>query len=83
MTRYSIELDCPPGNPRPEQLINAVLDNTPFELSDFETAPPFFGHQRWTLINHVKDAQFVAYQDIFKQRITELYESGTIRYGSW
>lgn len=83
MTRYTIELDCPPGNPRPKDLIAGVLKDTPFTEADFETGNPFFGHQTWALINHCKDAQFVAHQETFKERITALYEQGAIRYGSW
>lgn len=83
MTRYSIELDCPPGNPRPGDLIHGVLKDTPFTEADFETGKPFFGHQTWVLVNHAKDAEYLAWQDIFKERITSLYNMSVIRYGSW
>jgi hypothetical protein len=81
---YSIELDCPPGNPRPSDLIGGVLHDTGIEVSDFDTAPPFFGHQTWVLKAEAgKDELFVQCKPTFKSRIEALYHAGRIRYGTW
>jgi hypothetical protein len=83
---FSIELDCPPGNPRPEHLIGCVLSGTGLKVEDFDTSPPFFGHQTWILKpgNEDKDALFnIHKRGVFKVRIEYLYHRGLIRYGTW
>jgi hypothetical protein len=81
---YSIELDCPPGGIRPNDLIAGVLKDTGMEASDFDTGAPFFGHQTWVLkASANKDEMFSASKPTFKSRITDLYNSGIIRYGTW
>jgi hypothetical protein len=83
-SKFSIELDCPPGNPRPGDLIAGVLKGTGIEVSDFETGDPFFGHQTWVLKSSAnKDGKFIESKPLFKERITGLYNNGTIRYGTW
>lgn len=81
---FSIELDCPPGEPRPKHLIHGVIKGTGFKLDDFETANPFFGNQVWILKAEAnKDDEFVKAKPIFFERINDLYNRGVIRYGSW
>ncbi len=81
---FSIELDCPPGNPRPNDLIAGVLADTGLEVSDFETGSPFFGHQTWVLKADVdKDELFKQSKPIFAKRVEVLFNSGLIRFGSW
>ena len=82
---FSIELDCPPGTPRPNDLIAGVLAETGFEVEDFETGPPFFGHQVWILKESAdKDALFTAIRrEVIKDRVVKLYNDGIIRYGTW
>ena len=88
-TRYldfSIELDCPPGIPRPNDLIEGVLERTGLKVEDFSTTPPFFGHQTWVLEpgDQKKDALFRKHKHkTFKPRIEALYYAGAIRYGTW
>jgi hypothetical protein len=81
---YSIELDCPPGHPRPNDLIDGVLFGTGLSVHDFDTAPPFFGHQTWILREKAnKDKLFIDAKPTFKLRIDILYKLNLIRYGSW
>jgi hypothetical protein len=82
---FSIELDCPPGNLRPGDLIGSVLEGSGLSEKDFETGPPFFGHQTWVLKETAgKDELFKAHKyETFKPRIVALYNSGAIRYGTW
>ena len=85
LDKFSIELDCPPGLPRPNDLIEGVLHGTGLVVKDFETGNPFFGHQTWILKEKAKkDAVFTRTRrgDI-KDRITALYHNGAIRYGTW
>lgn len=82
--KFSIELDCPPGGIRPADLIGSVLRGTGLEIEDFETAPPFFGHQTWILKEAVgKDKLYTDTRATLKARVTALYETGQIRFGSW
>jgi hypothetical protein len=84
MTKYSIELDCPPGNPRPNDLIDGVLEGTGLDLSDFSTSHPFFGHQAWILkAGPEREEKFELARKTFKQRVSDLYDANVIRYGSW
>jgi hypothetical protein len=83
--QFSIELDCPPFRPRPNEYIGGVLEGTGLEVGDFETGPPFFGHQVWILkASAGKDDLFTEHKEkTFKPRIEALYNSGAIRYGTW
>lgn len=81
---FSIELDCPPGQVRPNDLIDGVLEGTGLEVSDFDTGAPFFGHQIWILKESAgKDLLFIEKKPVFKERITQYYNQGWIRYGTW
>jgi hypothetical protein len=82
---FSIELDCPPGKPRPNDLIEDVLKDSGLVVADFEAGVPFFGHQTWILKegDADKDAKFTAARPVFADRIAALYHAGLIRYGSW
>ncbi len=81
---FSIELDCAPFRPRPSQLLPDVLKGTSLSPADFDTGNPFFGHQTWILKEEVgKDEEFTKNKPLFKERITALYNSGAIRYGTW
>jgi len=81
---FSIELDCPPGNPRPKDLIESVLVETGLTVDDFDTAPPWFGHQTWILKESAgKDALFTSCKPTFKERCTALYNAGIVRYATW
>lgn len=83
--RFSIELDCAPGTPRPADLIQGVLAGTGLETKDFDTANPFFGHQTWVLRAEAgKDETFQAVKEkVIRKRVESLYFRGVIRYGSW
>jgi hypothetical protein len=78
---HSIELDCAPGGIRPWHLIEGVLADTGLE-KDVDTSPgAFFGMRAWVF--KVTCDKWDEVQKVTKPRITALYNSGTIRYGSW
>ncbi len=79
----SIELDCPPGSPRPSDLIEGVLKDTGLVVEDFNTSAPFFGNQSWILKIGSKDALFTSLKPVFEKRLQELYAAGIARYVSW
>lgn len=76
----TIELDCAPGNPRPGDLIEQVCEG--LELTIPETSSRVFGNWTWDF-SHISEARWKEIQPILKERITKLYNSGIIRYGSW
>jgi hypothetical protein len=79
----SIELDCAPFTPRPDEYIEAVLAGTGFKVKDFDTGAPIFGCQTWTLRDESREKEFIDKKPVFQRRITDLYHTGAIRYGSW
>ncbi len=75
-----IELDCPPGNPRPGDLIAGVIEGTGLPLRDHILV--LFGNWMWDYSDISPDI-WNNIQPIIKERITNLYYNGIIRYGSW
>ena len=79
--RQSIELDCPPGYPRPGDLIDGVLEGT--GLKPGETVSRLFGNWIWEFPDITEDEWKTRIRPIIKPRIVALYEAGVIRWGSW
>lgn len=79
----SIELDCPPGSPRPDDLFPDVIKDTGLEADDFELTSKFFGNWIWSFKNKSKLKVFQDAKPELAKRIKALYDSGKIRYGSW
>lgn len=76
----TIELDCPPGYPRPGDLIKQVIYNTGLPLR--ESASRLFGSWTWDY-NDIDPYIWNAAYPLLKARIMGLYNAGVIRYGSW
>lgn len=82
--RFSIEIDCPPGRPRPGELIFNVLAGTGLVLGDFEEPTKLFGNWMWVLRDDAgKDEVYTAAKPKLKAKIEQLYHNNVIRYGSW
>ena len=82
--KFSIELDCPPGRPRPGELINGVLHDTGLVQGDFHEPSKTFGNWCWTLREDAqKDELYTKARPTIRERIEGLYKRGVIRYGSW
>lgn len=76
----TIDLDCPPGNPRPGDLIEYVIQDLGLELR--KPVIMFFGNWTWDY-SDVPPEKWKAIQATLKERIAKLYNDGIIRYGSW
>jgi hypothetical protein len=76
----TIELGCPPGNPRPDDLIESVIEGTGLEVR--EPVVKFFGDFVWDY-NDVDPEEWKKIQPTLEERITKLYNTGVIRYGGW
>lgn len=76
----TIELDCAPGALRPGDLIGKVIEGT--GLPDREPVSKFFGCWTWEY-KDIPVELWLRIRPTLKTRVTALYESGAIRYGSW
>ncbi len=76
----TIELDCAPGAIRPGDLITGVIKDTGLESK--EPVSMLFGEWTWNY-SEVDPDDWKRIQKIVKERITKLYQSGMIRFGSW
>lgn len=79
---YTIELDCPPGNCRPSNLIEGVIAETGIEMADLTELSIWFGNFTWA-VKPEAESRYKNAQAVIKERITSLYHAGLIRYGSW
>ena len=80
-----IDLDCPPGAPRPGDLISEVVAGTVLEqmVKDMKEQPtPMFGLATW-YFDIPRETWESDIQPVIKPRIERLYHNGSIRYGSW
>lgn len=78
----TIELDCPPMAPRPDSYIGGVIEGTGLEVKEPIVGPASFGNWTWDY-SEVSEEEWKAIQPTLKKRISALYHSGAIRYGSW
>lgn len=76
----TIELDCPPGNPRPCDLLPSVIEGT--GLTEREPVSALFGNWKWDY-SDVDPMVWKQAQPVISKRIIDLYDKGKIRYGSW
>jgi hypothetical protein len=76
----TIELDCAPGGIRPGDLIGGVIKGT--GLKRRGPVLTFFGNWTWDY-SDVDPNEWARIQPVLEERVTALYNSGTIRYGSW
>jgi len=76
----TIELDCPPGNPRPGDLIAEVIAGT--TLPKRNDIGRVFGCWTWDYSDIPCD-EWEAARPILKRHIEDLYRRGWIRFGSW
>lgn len=78
--RQTIELDCPPGSPRPGDLIDGVIEGTGLPKQD--PVSMLFGEWVWEY--EMSEAEWEEkVKPVIKPRIEALYYSGRIRWGSW
>jgi hypothetical protein len=78
--QQTLELDCPPGLPRPGDLYPAVIRGT--GLPTREPVLKFFGNWTWDY-RDIPAKKWAKAQPALKERIEKLYNDGYIRYGSW
>lgn len=82
VNRQSIEIDCAPGSTRPGDLLPIVIDGLNLIIDADKPNSMIFGNWTW-IIPEDQTEQYLKVKDTVKSRITELYNQGSIRYGSW
>jgi hypothetical protein len=82
MCPYEIEIDCPPGYTRPDDVLKTVLDGSPLTINDFILVSKCFGN--WTFkLNADKEGEYVKHQLFIGSKLERAYRAGTIRYAAW
>jgi hypothetical protein len=76
----SIEIDCPPGYPRPGHLIEGVIKDTGLPLRD--DVSRLFGCWKWDY-NDIDPEVWKKAQPIIGERLTKLYDARVCRFCSW
>jgi hypothetical protein len=76
----TIELDCAPGGTRPGHLIGGVIEG--LDLEPREPVSKVFGQWTWDY-SDVPPERWDAIRPTLRDRITALYEAGSIRFGGW
>lgn len=76
----TIEIDCAPGNPRPDAYITEVIAGT--GLPEREPVSKFFGNWCWDY-SDIDPVKWGKIQPILQARLTALYNNKFIRYASW
>ncbi len=77
-----IEIDCAPCGPRPDTYFPQIIEGTGLSSDDFDIVSRLFGC--WTFQVHTdKDNIYQQNIKLISTRMTQLYQSGDIRYGSW
>ena len=79
MKAQVIELDCKPGDPRPGDLIDGVIEST--GLPSRKDVSRFFGEWRWDYSDIAKDVWEKA-KPILVKKNKALHRRGLIRFGS-
>lgn len=78
----TIELDCPPGNPRPGDLLPSVIKDTGIPEDNREPVSKLFGNWEWNY-DDVPEEIWLKARPTIKKRIERLFKGGIIRYASW
>ena len=77
-SKQEIHLECPPGDPRPGDLIAGIIRDTGLPLRD--STGRLFGHWEWDY-NDIPRDLWEAAVPLIEVRMTDLYKEGIIRAG--
>ncbi len=77
-SKQEIHLECPPGQPRPGDLIAELIEDTGLPLRD--DTGRFFGNWEWDYSDIPKSVWETA-ATVIERRMAALYEQGIIRAG--
>lgn len=83
--RLSIEIECPPGEARPEDIFELTIQNTGLTSNDFfNDGKVIFGYTEYLVINNVDSIyKYKRVRQELKKRLTTFYKKGVIRAATW
>jgi len=76
----TIEIGCPPGSPRPGDLLKPEINGPGLEVRD--PTHMSFGDWEWDY-SDIDPEKWKEIKPIIKERLCKLYENGVVRYASW
>jgi hypothetical protein len=79
---HNIELDCPPFQARPWDLLPGIIEGTGLVFENPEKVGAFFGAATYEFPGTTCE-QWAKAQELLIPRIKALYYRGAIRHGSW
>lgn len=82
MSNIEVEIDCPPGCVRPDDILRDVLKGLSISFNDFKQTSTCFGNWVFQLVEGKED-EFLKNQPILGRRLEKAYHDGRIRYASW
>jgi len=82
MAEQTIDIDCAPGSARPDTYIKYVVG--PYVQGDLDKriVGKWFGNWTWDF-SDIPSENWESWKDYRGEKMTELYNKGCIRYGSW
>lgn len=78
--RKEIIIDCAPGFPRPNHILEIVLNGTGIPV--LEKSYSWFGEWGWDY-SSIPDKLWDEQISLIEERFNRAYESGWIRYSKW
>ncbi len=83
--RLSIQIDCPPGNPRPPEVFASTIQDTDLTAEDFvDPGVTFFGCQEYLVkANPESISRYLRARQTIGERLCSMYEHGIVRGVTW
>lgn len=83
--RLSIQIDCPPGGPRPPEVFASTIEGTGLMPDDFEdSGSTIFGCREYLVrANAQSIRRYVATRQTIGERLSSMYERGIVRGVTW
>ena len=78
----TIEIDCAPLGPRPDVYMKQICAETDLEYKKPYISPVGFGNWEWDY-SELSDEEWLKIKPKIGEMITNFYNQGSIRYGSW
>jgi len=80
--KYEIIIDCPPFKHRPDEILEQIIQNTDLLIDDFIKVSTCFGAWTFKIVKN-KESNYLNKQKDIGEKLTKLYNIGSIRYAEW
>jgi len=78
----TIEIDCPPGEPRPDFFMDTIIARSGLNIKCPETSHRCFGEWGWDF-SHLDVTTWGVLKATAREYLTEAHNQGLIRYAGW